>query len=58
MRGSRFDVFVSTEIMDKLRDRQVLMVCGKVDTVIPYSNSEVKALHIVPPEFLSDIFDI
>ncbi|KAH8154696.1 uncharacterized protein LAJ45_01227 [Morchella importuna] len=40
MRGSRFDVFVSTKAMDKLRDRQVLMVCGKADTVIPYSNSE------------------
>lgn len=57
MRGSRFDVFVSTKAMDKLRDRQVLMVCGKADTVIPYSNSEVKALDIAPREFLSNNLD-
>lgn len=57
MRGSRFDVFVSTKVMAKLKDRQVLMVCGMADTVIPYSNSKVKVLNIAPREFLSNNLD-
>lgn len=47
LKGSRLDSFDSTNLMHKLKDRQVLMIGGRDDKTIPISNSEVRMARLI-----------